>query len=433
MNVYLKSYLAPFELWLARDDVTDILVNRPGEVWVETTGGGTTREAAPDVTEIVLQRLARQIAGTTHQGVNREQPLLSASLPAGARVQIVAPPATRQGLALAIRKHTISNLSIEDLDRAGLFRRPSDADNGASDATLAKLLAAGDQANFLREAVKARKTIVISGGTSSGKTTLLNALVKLIDAHERLIVIEDTPEIKLDHANALGLIAVRGELGEARVGAEDLLEASAAHAARSHSARRIARQGSVHVPPRGQHGPSGLDHDGACGLGRCRGRTDHDDGAARRASASTGRPSRPMCARWSTSLCRCVVRRRAASSARSSSTRRQIATNILCRTRSHVVEPQCYRCINDVPGIRDRICRGLTRLEGVHLYPRNTNMKSLIHVAVLSAVTSLCAIAARSAGAGGSRHFARFRRRRHRLPRRLLRQPSSLAPLGASG
>lgn len=226
MNVYLKSYLAPFEVWLARDDVTDILVNRPGEVWVETAGGGTMRETAPDVTEIVLQRLARQIAGTTHQGVNREQPLLSASLPGGARVQIVAPPATRQGLALAIRKHTISNLSIDELDRAGLFRRPADADGGASDETLAKLLAAGDQANFLREAVRARKTIVISGGTSSGKTTLLNALVKLIDADERLIVIEDTPEIKLEHANALGLIAVRGELGEARVGAEDLLDAS---------------------------------------------------------------------------------------------------------------------------------------------------------------------------------------------------------------
>ncbi|HTW36556.1 MAG TPA: P-type DNA transfer ATPase VirB11 [Rhizomicrobium sp.] len=226
MNVYLKSYLAPFELWLAREDVTDILVNRPGEVWVETAGGGTLCEAAPDVTEIVLQRLARQIAGTTHQGVNREQPLLSASLPGGARVQIVAPPATRQGLALAIRKHTISNLSIDELDGAGLFRRPSDADIGASDEALAKLLAAGDQANFLKEAVKARKTIVISGGTSSGKTTLLNALVKLVDRQERLIVIEDTPEIKLEHANALGLIAVRGELGEARVGAEDLLEAS---------------------------------------------------------------------------------------------------------------------------------------------------------------------------------------------------------------
>jgi len=225
MNVYLKSYLAPFEAWLERGDVTDIWVNRPGELWVETARGSILREAAPDVTEIVLQRLARQIAGTTHQGVNREQPLLSATLPDGARVQIVAPPATRQGLALAIRKHTISNLSIDELDRAGLFRKPSQ-DDDASDAALAALLAAGDQANFLRQAVRAKKTIVISGGTSSGKTTLLNALVKLIDKSERLIIIEDTPEIKLEHANSVGLIAVRGELGEARIGVEELLEAS---------------------------------------------------------------------------------------------------------------------------------------------------------------------------------------------------------------
>jgi len=225
MNVYLKSYLAPFEAWLERGDVTDIWVNRPGEIWVETARGSILREAAPDVTEIVLQRLARQIAGTTHQGVNREQPLLSATLPDGARVQIVAPPATRQGLALAIRKHTISNLSIDELDRAGLFRKPSQ-DDDASDAALAALLAAGDQANFLRQAVRAKKTIVISGGTSSGKTTLLNALVKLIDKSERLIIIEDTPEIKLEHANSVGLIAVRGELGEARIGVEELLEAS---------------------------------------------------------------------------------------------------------------------------------------------------------------------------------------------------------------
>ena len=282
MNVYLKSYLAPFEVWLARDDVTDILVNRPGEVWVETTGGGPTREAAPDVTEIVLQRLARQIAGTTHQGVNREQPLLSASLPGGARVQIVAPPATRQGLALAIRKHTISNLSIDDLDRSGLFRRPADADAGASDDALAKLLAAGDQANFLKAAVKARKTIVISGGTSSGKTTLLNALVKLIDAQERLIVIEDTPEIRLEHANALGLIAVRGELGEARVGAEDLLEASL----------RMRPDRILLGELRGKEAFTFLravntGHPGSittvhAELRRCRRRTDHHDGAARR-------------------------------------------------------------------------------------------------------------------------------------------------------
>jgi type IV secretion system protein VirB11 len=226
MNVYLKSYLAPFEEWLARGDVTDILVNRPGEVWIETASGRMSREAAPDVTEVVLARLARQIAGTSNQGVNREQPLLSASLPDGARVQIVAPPATRTGLALAIRKHTISNLSIDELERTGLFARPKDARGESTDAQLARLHSAGNHAAFLKAAVKARKTIVISGGTSSGKTTLLNALVKLIDCDERLIVIEDAPEIKLEHDNAVGLIAVRGELGEARIGAQELLEAS---------------------------------------------------------------------------------------------------------------------------------------------------------------------------------------------------------------
>lgn len=226
MNVYLKSYLAPFEGWLARGDVTDILVNRPGEVWVETADGRMAREEAPDVTEIVLARLARQIAGTASQGVNREQPLLSASLPDGARVQIVAPPATRQGLALAIRKHTISNLSIDELERTGLFARPKQAGSETADGALTRLLASGDQTGFLKKAVEAKKTIVISGGTSSGKTTLLNALVKLIDRQERLIVIEDAPEVKLEHANSVGLIAVRGELGEARVGAQELLEAS---------------------------------------------------------------------------------------------------------------------------------------------------------------------------------------------------------------
>jgi type IV secretion system protein VirB11 len=87
-------------------------------------------------------------------------------------------------------------------------------------------LKSGDKTSFLKEAVRARKTIVISGGTSTGKTTLLNALVREIDTRERLIVIEDAPEIRLDHPNAVGLIAVRGDQGEAQVDADDLLRAS---------------------------------------------------------------------------------------------------------------------------------------------------------------------------------------------------------------
>ena len=75
-------------------------------------------------------------------------------------------------------------------------------------------------------AVAARKTILISGGTSSGKTTLLNALLKEIPKHERLIAIEDTPEIRLGSDNALGLVAVAGDQGEAKVTVDDLMRAS---------------------------------------------------------------------------------------------------------------------------------------------------------------------------------------------------------------
>ncbi len=83
-----------------------------------------------------------------------------------------------------------------------------------------------DVGALLSEAVRQRKTILISGGASTGKTTFLNALLQEIPADERLILIEDTPELRLVHANAVGLIAVRGSLGEAEVTAEDLLIAS---------------------------------------------------------------------------------------------------------------------------------------------------------------------------------------------------------------
>ncbi len=179
------------------------------------------------MTDVVLQRLARQIAAASHQGVNREQPLLSATLPDGGRVQIIAPPATRGDMAIAIRKHVISDLSVDDLAGAGLFSDTAGHPRRAArDSALAALLKAGDKAGFLKEAVRAKKTILISGGTSTGKTTLLNALVQEIDTNERLVVIEDAPEVRLDHPNAVGLIAVRGEQGEARVDADDLLRAS---------------------------------------------------------------------------------------------------------------------------------------------------------------------------------------------------------------
>jgi type IV secretion system protein VirB11 len=214
---------------LARDDVTDIYVNRPGEIWIETLGGATERHEAPALDRATLDRLSRQIAALSHQGISREHPLLSATLPDGARVQIVSPPATRGDLALAIRKHVSPDLSLSDYVSAGSFAETKRGDVGGRapiDVKLARMLDAGDVAGMLATAVKARKNILVSGGTSTGKTTFLNALIREIPPHERLILIEDTPELHLGHANAVGLLAARSALGEAQVTADSLLAAS---------------------------------------------------------------------------------------------------------------------------------------------------------------------------------------------------------------
>jgi type IV secretion system protein VirB11 len=229
-DVYLRSYLEPFAVWLNRTDISEILVNRPGEVWIERAGAPQMEcHAAPAIDATLLSRLASQIARISHQGISRETPLLSATLENGARVQIIAPPATRESLALAIRRHVMTDLTLDDYAATGAFRAVHRAGLGQrsqEDAALAALLEAGDVLVFLRAAVAARKTILLSGGTSSGKTTLLNALLKEIPAHERVIVIEDTPEITLGRKNALGLVAVYGDQGEARVSIDDLLRAS---------------------------------------------------------------------------------------------------------------------------------------------------------------------------------------------------------------
>lgn len=227
--IYLHRYLAPLAEMLARPDVTDIYVNRPGEVWIETLSGAIEHHDAPALDVATLDRLARQIAAQSHQGISREHPLLSATLPDGARVQIVAPPATRGPLALAIRKHISSDLALDDYVASGAFAavaRGKASKANDLDRTLRAMLDAGDIAGLLAAAVKGRKNILVSGGTSTGKTTFLNALIREIPQEERVILIEDAAELKLHHPNAIGLLATRGALGEARVSADDLLGAS---------------------------------------------------------------------------------------------------------------------------------------------------------------------------------------------------------------
>lgn len=225
-NIYLESYVAPLAKWLALENVTDIYINRPGEIWLETVGNAPEKIAAPELTAELLARLVRQIAALSAQGVNREHPLLAASLPSGERVQAVIPPATRGDIAIAIRKHVAVGMTLDDY-RIGDAAAQTSVNFSSELPTRREQMAHGQDALvMLRDAVRQRRNILISGGTSSGKTTFVNALLKEISSKERLILIEDTPELQLVQENALGLVAARGALGEADVSADDLLIAS---------------------------------------------------------------------------------------------------------------------------------------------------------------------------------------------------------------
>jgi type IV secretion system protein VirB11 len=216
-SVYLEAYLAPFKDWLDRESVTEILVNRPGEIWIEDATQSTMQRIAhPGVDDQLLQRLAEQVARVSHQGINREHPLLAATLPDGARIQLCGPPATRGHWALAIRRHRLVNLRLDDYDRGPIAKAAPKRQPDPINAPI----------DFLRDAVQRRCTILVSGGTSSGKTTFLNAMLREIPAEDRVVLVEDTAELRLPNANGVGLIAVKGELGEAKVSADDLLQAA---------------------------------------------------------------------------------------------------------------------------------------------------------------------------------------------------------------
>lgn len=225
-QTYLRSYLTPLAAHMDRPEVTDLYINAPGQIWVETLGGSLECHEAPGLTRDFLERLARQVAAHSSQGISREHPILSAALPTGERVQIIIAPATRGDAAIAIRKHVSPELRLSDYAAADAFHCDEGEARTSLDRRLHSLAGERDYASLLTEAVKGRRNILISGGTSSGKTTFLNALIREIPTSERLIYIEDTPELILRHPNAIGLLAARSPLGEASASAEDLLNAS---------------------------------------------------------------------------------------------------------------------------------------------------------------------------------------------------------------
>lgn len=223
----LDSYLLPLKSILDRDGVSEVSINRPKEVWIEIKGD-MVKEDLPAFDLEHLKSLARLIAQSTEQRVSEEEPLLSATLPAGYRIQIVFPPACEPGcLVMSIRKKSSLSWNLDDYDKMGAFSQATvEAVEDKNNLVLMKLLKLGRIKDFLYRSVIYKKNIIISGGTSTGKTTFTNAMIRSIPEEERLITVEDAREIDLNsHPNRVHLLASKGSQGRAKVNTQDLIEA----------------------------------------------------------------------------------------------------------------------------------------------------------------------------------------------------------------
>jgi type IV secretion system protein VirB11 len=173
-----------------------------------------------------LNMLAGLIAEATHQELTPEKPLLSATLPSGYRVQIVLPPASEQ-LCLSIRKPATLHYDLAAYEKLGAFENTLLArETAPHDTVLMGLLRHHEFRSFMETAIAARRNILISGGTSTGKTTFLNACLSAIPQTERLVTVEDAREVQLGQPNRVHLLASRGGQGRAQVTPQQLVEAS---------------------------------------------------------------------------------------------------------------------------------------------------------------------------------------------------------------
>ncbi len=170
---------------LLRDDsISEIMINGPQAIFIERAGRLTRtslRFSSPGALQGIVERLLQR----TGRRVDESSPMVDARLADGSRVNVVVPPLVLGGQAITIRKFS---------------RRRPDMNSLVANGTLSPEMAA-----FLRTAVHARRNIVVSGGTGTGKTTLLNCLSALIPEHERIVTIEDSAELLLQHENLVSL------------------------------------------------------------------------------------------------------------------------------------------------------------------------------------------------------------------------------------
>lgn len=174
----------PLELLLRDASVTEILVNGPRNIFVEREGVLWPSDLR-FIDDAHLQRVIQRILAPLGRRLDESSPMVDARLPDGSRVNVVIPPVALNGACLSIRKFRSDLLQGIDL--------------------LASRSISLEMLDFLRVAVEKRCNILVSGGTGTGKTTMLNLLSQMIDSHERIVTIEDTAELQLRHAHVVRL------------------------------------------------------------------------------------------------------------------------------------------------------------------------------------------------------------------------------------
>jgi len=189
---------------LAQDNVNEVMINGPHDVFIETNGVIERYNDKDKVfTHEFLKKGAILTANYTNQTLNSNNPILSATFPSGERVQVVIPPACDlQQYVICIRKPAAKKYTLDDYYEKGFFDHVNEMahieERSETDDKLDFYQKRNDWPNFMIAAVKGKKTIIVSGSTGAGKTTFTNCLIDYINHHERLITIEDAREVLVD-------------------------------------------------------------------------------------------------------------------------------------------------------------------------------------------------------------------------------------------
>lgn len=216
----LDEYIEPLREYLNDETLTEVCVNRPREVWTEGRDGWK-RHDAPVLSFNHCRQLATLIASYNGKAISNDKPVLSAALPNGERVQVIIPPACEpHTVSITIRKPSMIDKTLDELDAEGAFVEFADVDDELKpfEHELVRLKTEKRIKDFLDLAVRKHRNILIVGKTGSGKTTITKSLIRSVPGEERLITIEDVHELFLNqHENKVHLFYAREDEGGAKV------------------------------------------------------------------------------------------------------------------------------------------------------------------------------------------------------------------------